>query len=96
MKLRKRADFSTAAQLDAADTRVFQANMDATGVQLHKDSKWFQSWESFKNENQYVNKLFEFKMKYDESENPVVRASRALTDKVADLIGKSHPVRSSG
>ena len=27
-------------------------------------------------------------MKYDESDNPVVRASRLLTDKVTDLFGK--------
>lgn len=26
-------------------------------------------------------------MKYDESDNPVVRASRLLTDKVTDLFG---------
>lgn len=28
------------------------------------------------------------KMKYDESDNTFIRASRALTDKVSDLIGK--------
>lgn len=57
---------------------------DATGVELHKDSKWYKSWENFKENNQYINKVFDWKMKYDESDNPVVRASRMLTDKITD------------
>lgn len=28
------------------------------------------------------------KMKYDESDNALIRASRALTDKVTDLLGE--------
>lgn len=59
----------------------------ATGVELHKDSKWFQSWQNFKDNNAYVNKIFDWKMKYDESDNPVIRASRLITDKVSDLFG---------
>lgn len=31
--------------------------------------------------------FFEMKMKYDESDNAFIRASRAVTDKVTDLIG---------
>lgn len=29
------------------------------------------------------------KMKYDESDNTLIRASRAVTDKMTDLIGES-------
>ncbi|OQV15373.1 Mitochondrial import inner membrane translocase subunit TIM44 [Hypsibius exemplaris] len=88
VKLRKRAEFSTMTpEGETEPEKTFSANEEATGVELHKDSKWFQSWESFKNDNAYVNKMFEFKMKYDESENPLVRASRAVTDKVSDLMG---------
>lgn len=32
--------------------------------------------------------FFEMKMKYDESDNALIRASRALTDKVTDLLGE--------
>lgn len=32
--------------------------------------------------------FFEMKMKYDESDNAFIRASRALTDKVTDLLGE--------
>lgn len=31
--------------------------------------------------------FFAMKMKYDESDNAFIRASRAVTDKVTDLIG---------
>ncbi len=33
--------------------------------------------------------VFDLKMKYDESDNVMVRASRALTDRVSQLLGKS-------
>lgn len=81
-QLRKRVEVSMA---DA--TRVFEANTEALGVELHKDSKFYQSWENFKNNNQYVNKVLSWKMQYDESENPMIRASRLLTDKVSDVMG---------
>lgn len=82
-KLRKRVEFADFMQ----DDRNIEANTDATGVELHKDSKFYQSWENFKNNNAYVNKVLTWKMKYDESENPVIRASRLLTDKVSDIMG---------
>jgi len=56
-------------------------------MELHKDSKFYESWENFKNNNTYVNKVLDWKVKYDESENPVIRASRLLTDKVSDVMG---------
>lgn len=81
-KLRKRIEFE-----DLNSDRVFEANTDDLGVELHKDSKFYQSWENFKNNNAYVNKVLTWKIKYDESENPVIRASRLLTEKVSDVMG---------
>ncbi|XP_058829671.1 mitochondrial import inner membrane translocase subunit TIM44 [Topomyia yanbarensis] len=81
-QLRKRVEVNLA---DAS--RVFEANTDALGMELHKDSKFYQSWEDFKNNNAYVNKMMSWKMKYDESENPMIRASRLLTDKMSDVMG---------
>lgn len=72
-RLRKRIEVSM-----ADTTRVFEANTEAFGVELHKDSKFYQSWEDFKNNNAYVNKVLSWKMKYDESENPMIRASRSV------------------
>ncbi|XP_013097677.1 mitochondrial import inner membrane translocase subunit TIM44 [Stomoxys calcitrans] len=81
-RLRKRKEVDL-----AADERVVEPNMEALGMELHKDSKFYQSWENFKNNNAYVNKVLDWKMKYEESENPVIRASRLLTDKVSDVMG---------
>ncbi|XP_057328737.1 mitochondrial import inner membrane translocase subunit TIM44 [Microplitis mediator] len=72
--------------LDREDREV-EANFEATGVELHKDSKFYQSWQNFKDNNPYVNKVLDWKIKYDESDNPVIRASRLLTDKVTDMMG---------
>jgi import inner membrane translocase subunit TIM44 len=81
-QLRKRVEM-----VNIVDDRTFEANTEALGVELHKDSKFYQSWENFKNNNAYVNKVLTWKIKYDESENPVIRASRLLTDKVSDIMG---------
>lgn len=74
-----------ANELDS--NRVITPNMQAKGVELHKDSKFYQSWQNFKENNPYVNKVLDWKMKYDESDNPVIRASRMLTEKVTDVMG---------
>jgi len=48
--------------------------------------RFYQSWEKFKDNNPYVNKVLDWKIKYDESENPVIRASRLLTNKVCHKV----------
>ncbi|CAN7941570.1 unnamed protein product [Ixodes hexagonus] len=83
-KLRKRSETSSAS---AAEPRVVSPNEDATGIELHKDSRWYQSWQNFRDNNPYVHKFFDLKTQYDESDNPLVRASRSLTDKVSDIFG---------
>uniref|UniRef100_A0A674DB37 Mitochondrial import inner membrane translocase subunit TIM44 n=1 Tax=Salmo trutta TaxID=8032 RepID=A0A674DB37_SALTR len=84
-RLRKRSDFSSKAAEN--ENKVFEANEEAMGVVLHKDSKWYAQWKDFKDNNMVFNRFFEMKMKYDESENALVRASRAVTDKMTDLLG---------
>ncbi|XP_066603898.1 mitochondrial import inner membrane translocase subunit TIM44 [Prorops nasuta] len=81
-KLRKRNEM-----VQSAEDKIVEPNADATGVELHKDSKFYQSWQNFKDKNPYVNKVLDWKIKYEESENPVIRASRLLTDKVTDVMG---------
>nr|XP_060642134.1 mitochondrial import inner membrane translocase subunit TIM44 isoform X2 [Anolis sagrei ordinatus] len=83
-RLRKRTEF---AGQRLKEERIFEANEEALGVVLHKDSKWHQQWKEFKDNNVVFNRFFEMKMKYDESDNVVIRASRAVTDKVTDFIG---------
>lgn len=84
-KLRKRTEFSFKGT--GVEGKVFEANEEAMGVVLHKDSKWYQQWKDFKDNNVVFNRFFEMKMKYDESDNAFVRASRAVTDKMTDVIG---------
>ncbi|XP_006970208.2 mitochondrial import inner membrane translocase subunit TIM44 [Peromyscus maniculatus bairdii] len=83
-RLRKRTEFAGAK---LKENKVFEANEEALGVVLHKDSKWYQQWKDFKDNNVVFNRFFEMKMKYDESDNVLIRASRALTDKVTDVLG---------
>ncbi|XP_076063042.1 mitochondrial import inner membrane translocase subunit TIM44 [Oratosquilla oratoria] len=70
-----------------AEARIIKANTDATGVVLHKDSKFAQSWQNFRDTNPYVNRVLEWKTKLDESDNAVVRASLLLRDKMSELFG---------
>uniref|UniRef100_H3D0H9 Mitochondrial import inner membrane translocase subunit TIM44 n=1 Tax=Tetraodon nigroviridis TaxID=99883 RepID=H3D0H9_TETNG len=84
-QLRKRSDFSSRGA--DSSSRVFEANEEAMGVVLHKDSKWYQQWKDFKDNNVVFNRFFEMKMKYDESDNALIRASRAVTDRVTDFLG---------
>lgn len=79
-KLRKRTQ-----QSSSADAQDIAPNTEAMGIELHKDSKFYQSWEKFKDTNPYVNKMLDWKIKFDESENPVIKASRLLTNKVLIL-----------
>lgn len=81
-QLRKRIE-----TVEGADAKTFEANTEDTGIELHKDSKFYQSWENFKNNNAYVNKVLDWKMQYEESENPVIRASRLFTDKISGIVG---------
>ncbi|KAF7385693.1 hypothetical protein HZH66_011535 [Vespula vulgaris] len=82
-KLRKRKEIVDIS----LDEKQFQPNMDARGVELHKDSKFFQSWQNFKDNNPYMNKVLDWKIKYEESDNPVIRASRFFTEKVSYMVG---------
>ncbi|KAK5870284.1 hypothetical protein PBY51_024936 [Eleginops maclovinus] len=84
-RLRKRSEFSSKGAEE--EGKVFEANEDAMGVVLHKDSKWYQQWKDFKDNNTVFNRFFEMKMKYDESENALIRASRAVTEKMTDVLG---------
>ncbi|XP_073991355.1 mitochondrial import inner membrane translocase subunit TIM44 [Rhodnius prolixus] len=79
-KLRRRVE-------EIFDPKVLKPDTETTGIELHKDSKFYQSWQQFKDNNPYVNKVLDWKIKYDESDNPVIRASRLLTEKVSDIMG---------
>jgi len=71
----------------SGEEKPIEANEDATGVELHKDSKFYQSWQNFKDTNPVVNKFVDYRVKFEESENPMVRSARVISDKVQDMFG---------
>lgn len=83
-KLRKRTEGTSFGD---GDHKQVEINEDATGVVLHKDSRWYKQWKEFSENNQVFTKIVDLKMKFDESDNVLVRASRAVTDRVSQLLG---------
>ncbi|BFY98669.1 hypothetical protein BsWGS_01709 [Bradybaena similaris] len=81
--LQKRSELSSKPR----DLKDVAADEHSTGVVLHKDSRFYQSWQNFKDNNPYVNKLFDLKVKFDESDNVMIRATRFFTDKVGQVFG---------
>lgn len=87
-ELLKRAERSTLfASGDQQHQRQVNPNEDVQSIELHKDSKLSQNWSKFKDENPYINKIFELKMKYDESDSPFVRVTKNFVDRVSDIMG---------
>lgn len=89
MQLRKRKQHVECAngEENEGSSRTVEINTEAIGVELHKDSKFFASWQAFKDNNPVVNKFVDYRLRYEESNNPVVRGARILTDKVQGIVG---------
>ncbi|CAH1796458.1 unnamed protein product [Owenia fusiformis] len=83
-KLLKREDL---AIFTPKNEKPMEADEESTGMVMHKDSKFYQSWQNFKDNNQYVTKMFDLKSKYDESDHIAIRATRTFTDKMSELFG---------
>eukprot|EP01135_Chromosphaera_perkinsii_P006763 Nk52_evm11s578 gene=Nk52_evmTU11s578 len=85
-KLKRRTDLKKKAEKMGFEKPV-AANDEAQGVVLHKDSKFFEQWNNFKDNNKVVQGMFDLKMKFDESDNLFVRNFRAITERVTDSLG---------
>lgn len=81
--LRKRNEY----EFGVDESKPVEANDEALGMELHKDSKFYASWNAFKDNNPVVNKFVDYRVKYEESDNPVVRSARIVTEKVQDIVG---------
>ncbi|KAJ1365679.1 putative mitochondrial import inner membrane translocase subunit tin-44 [Parelaphostrongylus tenuis] len=64
---------------DAFASRSVQPNEDATGVTLHKESRWYAGWKKFSEENVYYN--------IPKSDNIAVRLVRGLAEKLGSVFG---------
>ncbi|KAI9271324.1 hypothetical protein BY458DRAFT_509670 [Sporodiniella umbellata] len=76
------------AQKTAGPTKTVAENTDA-GAQmvLHKDSKWKESWNKFKEDSPIMQGIFSAKRNYEESDNIFISYSRAFTDRISDTFG---------
>ncbi|KAH3841344.1 mitochondrial import inner membrane translocase subunit TIM44-like isoform X1 [Dreissena polymorpha] len=74
-------------KIEGDNIKILQPDNETIGITLHKDSKWKSSWQDFKDNNEYVNKIFDLKAKYDESDNAVIRGTRFFTDKISSIFG---------
>ncbi|MFH4980718.1 hypothetical protein AB6A40_007427 [Gnathostoma spinigerum] len=83
---------SVAYSSSSYSTRTFEANTDATSVELHKESKWYSGWKEFSETNAYYNKLLDWKIRYEESENVAVRMLRGITDRLLSAFSASNEV----
>ncbi|KAK0422205.1 hypothetical protein QR680_007430 [Steinernema hermaphroditum] len=72
--------------------KTFEPNTEATGIELHKESKWYAGWKKFSEENTYYNKVLDWKIRYDESENIAVRLMRGVTEKIGSVFSGSNEV----
>jgi len=80
--LRKRKE-----SIEGAEAKTIEADETSTGVEMHKDSRFSQSWQNFKDSNPVVNKFVDYRVKFEESDSPIARGARMLTDKVQDIFG---------
>lgn len=60
-----------------------------TNVTLHKDSKFRQSWESFRDSSKVMQSIFSIKRGYIESENPLISTARNVTDRIAGFFAEN-------
>lgn len=76
-----------AVEKDAKPAAKIEENNEQTGIVMHSESKWQQQWSEFKDNNPLAKALFGLRMKFDESDNIVVRAARSVTDTLTDRFG---------
>lgn len=60
-----------------------------TNVTLHKDAAWKEAWRDFRDTNSVLQKLFNAKSVYQESENPLITTARGITDTIAGFFAEN-------
>ena len=51
--LKKRSDLATFHK--STEEKVIEADTESMDMVMHKDSRWSQNWQNFKDNNQYMN-----------------------------------------
>ena len=60
-----------------------------TNVTLHKDAAWKEAWRDFRDQNKFVQGLFNAKNIYQESENPLISTARSITDRIGGFFAEN-------
>ncbi|KAI1094292.1 Tim44-domain-containing protein [Rostrohypoxylon terebratum] len=60
-----------------------------TNITLHKDAAWKEAWRDFRDQNKFVQGIFNMKNVYNESENPLITTARSITDRVAGFFAEN-------
>ncbi|GMR53553.1 hypothetical protein PMAYCL1PPCAC_23748, partial [Pristionchus mayeri] len=87
--LKKRSDNAWG---EGQAAKSFAPNEEATGVELHKSSKWQTGWQKFADDNAYFNRLIDWKTRLDESDGVAARIYRGITDKLSGMFNGSNEV----
>ncbi|ORX60687.1 TIM44 subunit of mitochondria import inner membrane translocase [Hesseltinella vesiculosa] len=83
-KMREQAQQGEAA----AGSKRVQENPEAgANIVIHKDSKWKESWNKFKEDSPIMQGIFRARRNYEESDNIFVSYTRAFTDRVSETVG---------
>ncbi|KAI9274504.1 hypothetical protein BDA99DRAFT_497717 [Phascolomyces articulosus] len=85
---RKLREEAQKAEESMPGKRRVQENPDAgASMVMHKDSKWKESWNKFKDENPFIQGVFRARRNYDESDNLFISYTRAFTDRISETFG---------
>ncbi|KAI0025581.1 hypothetical protein F4780DRAFT_775030 [Xylariomycetidae sp. FL0641] len=60
-----------------------------TNITVHKDAVWKEAWRDFRDQNKFVQGMFNMKNVYQESENPLVSTARSITDRIAGFFAEN-------
>ncbi|KAK7755526.1 protein translocase subunit [Diatrype stigma] len=78
-----------AAQIHGKAEDMVEDPNAGTNVTVHKDAKWKEAWREFKDDNKFVQGIFNMKSVYNESENPLISTARSITDRVAGFFAEN-------
>ncbi|KAI2620841.1 TIM44 subunit of mitochondria import inner membrane translocase [Xylaria nigripes] len=60
-----------------------------TNITVHKDAAWKEAWRDFRDQNKFVQSVFNMKNVYQESENPLISTARSITDRFAGFFAEN-------
>ncbi|KAI5301886.1 protein translocase subunit [Ascosphaera pollenicola] len=60
-----------------------------TNITLHKDARWKEQWREFKDNSKLMQRYFDLKNTYQESENPLISTARSVSDAITGFFAEN-------